>query len=144
MELRSADHKSDTLVIEPPRLTQQQLVSNNSFQSAYIKHNSNEITFVSVHDHIIKAMGRQHVTCLTLLDLSAAFDTIDHSILFERLTSWFCITYQLLSLGFNLTSSIVLSMLTLNTLNNLFFSFSVVFLKDQSLALYSSFYTPLL
>ena len=40
----------------------------NSFQSAYIKHHSTETTLLSVHDHIIKAMGRQQVTCLTLLD----------------------------------------------------------------------------
>ena len=69
----------------------------NSFQSAYIKHHSTETTLLSVHDHIIKAMGRQQVTCLTLLDLSAAFDTIDHSILLERLSSWFGITSTALS-----------------------------------------------
>ena len=64
----------------------------NSFQSAYIKHHSTETTLLSVHDHIIQAMGRQQVTCLTLLDLSAAFDTIDHLILLECLSSWFGIT----------------------------------------------------
>jgi len=57
----------------------------NYFQSAYIKHHSTETTLLSVHDHIIKAMSHQQVTCLTLLDISAAFDTIDHSILRERL-----------------------------------------------------------
>jgi HEPN domain-containing protein len=69
----------------------------NSFQSAYIKHHSTETTILSVHDHIIKAMAHQQVTCLTLLDLSAAFDTIDHSILLERLSSWFGISSIALS-----------------------------------------------
>ena len=69
----------------------------NSFQSAYIKHHSTETTLLSVHDHIINAMSHQQVTCLTLLDLSAAFDTIDHSILLERLSSWFGITSTALS-----------------------------------------------
>ena len=83
----------------------------NSFQSAYIKHHSTETTILSVHDHIIKAMAHQQVTCLTLLDLSAAFDTIDHSILLERLSSWFGISSIALSL-LNLTFLFVLSMST--------------------------------
>ena len=61
----------------------------NSFQSAYIKHHSSETSFLSVHVHIIKAMRHQQVTCLTLLDLAAAFDTIDHTVLLERLSFWF-------------------------------------------------------
>jgi len=69
----------------------------NSFQSACIKHHSTETTLLSVHGHIIKAMSHQQVTSLTLLDLSAAFDTIDHSILLERLSSWFGISHTALS-----------------------------------------------
>jgi len=37
---------------------------------------STETTLLSVHDHIIKAMSHQKVTCLTLLDLAAAFENI--------------------------------------------------------------------
>jgi len=44
------------------------LAGDNSFQSAYIKHHSTETTLLSVHDHIIKAMNHQQVTCFTLLD----------------------------------------------------------------------------
>ena len=40
-------------------------------------------------DHVINAIGSQMLSCLCLLDLSAAFDTIDHSILLTRLSSWF-------------------------------------------------------
>jgi hypothetical protein len=69
----------------------------NSFQSAYTKFHSTESTLLAVNDHIINAIGEQKVTALCLLDLSAAFDTIDHSILIERLTSWFGLNGAVLS-----------------------------------------------
>jgi hypothetical protein len=61
----------------------------NSHQSAFIKHHSTETVLLSIHDHLVQAISHQSITGLCLLDLSAAFDTIDHSILLERLSHWF-------------------------------------------------------
>jgi len=62
------------------------------FQSAYTRYHSTETALLAVHDSLIQAISQQKVTCLCLLDLSAAFDTIDHDILIQRLSSWFGIT----------------------------------------------------
>ena len=62
--------------------------SNNlhePLQSAYKAGHSTETTLLKVHNDILTNMDNQSGTVLVLLDLSAAFDTIDHSVLFERL-----------------------------------------------------------
>jgi len=68
-------------------LTSNNLV--NPHQSAYCKHHSTETALRYIHDHLINAIGSRKISCLCLLDLSAAFDTIDHNILLTHLSSWF-------------------------------------------------------
>ena len=49
-------------------------------QSAYRKRYSTETALLKIYNDILLSMNQQHVTLLVLLDLSAAFDTVDHSI----------------------------------------------------------------
>ena len=70
----------------------------NPHQSAYCKHHFTETALLYIHDHLINAIGSQQLSCLCLLDLSAAFDTIDHSILLTRLSSWFSLHGSVLNL----------------------------------------------
>ena len=57
--------------------------------SAYCKHHSTKTALLYIHDHLINAIGSRKISCLCLLDLSAAFDTTDLNILLTRLSSWF-------------------------------------------------------
>lgn len=66
--------------------------TNNPLQSAYKKHHSTETALLRIHNDVLLAMDKGRVTALTLLDLSAAFDTIDHHILVNRLERQFSIT----------------------------------------------------
>ena len=73
------------------------LLSN--FQSAYHPHHSTETALLKVTNDLVSAMYDDKISVLVLLDLSAAFDPIDHGILrchphnrfgFEdTLLSWF-------------------------------------------------------
>ena len=56
-----------------------------SAQSSYRKCYSTETALLRVKNDILLNMNKQHVTLLVLLDLSAAFDTVDHSIMLHRL-----------------------------------------------------------
>ena len=66
----------------------------NPLQSAYRKHHSTESALLKVHNNIIISMDKGEVTALALLDLSAAFDTIDHATLTDRLSDWYGISGQ--------------------------------------------------
>ena len=61
---------------------------DNPFQSAYKAFHSTETAILSVTNDILNSMVRGNVTALTLLDLSAAFDTIDHKLLQDWLEEW--------------------------------------------------------
>ena len=67
---------------------------SNPLQSAYRKHHSTESALLKVYNDIIISMDKGEVTALTLLDLSAAFDTIDHATLTDRLSDWYGISGQ--------------------------------------------------
>ena len=56
-----------------------------AFQSAYRKHHSTESALLNIHNGILLNMAKGSVTALTLLDLSAAFHTIDYTIILDRL-----------------------------------------------------------
>ena len=60
-----------------------------SKQSAYRKGHSTETALMSLTSDILTAMDQGKVTLLCLLDLSAAFDTVDHDLLFNRLQETF-------------------------------------------------------
>ena len=54
-------------------------------QSAYRVGHSTESALLKVKSDLLHAMDNQEVTCLVLLDLSVAFDTVDHDLLLNRL-----------------------------------------------------------
>ena len=67
------------------------------FQSAYKAAHSTETALLKVVNDLLCGIDNGNISLLTMLDLSAAFDTIDHPILFERLSSAFGIKNTALS-----------------------------------------------
>ena len=71
--------------------------SLSCFQSAYRKFHSTETALLRIHNDLNLAMEHSQVSARILLDLSAAFDTVDHDILLSRLSFSFGITNSALS-----------------------------------------------
>ena len=55
------------------------------FQSAYHEHYSTETSLIRLSNDILWSMERHQLTAIAILDLSAAFDTVDHEILLQIL-----------------------------------------------------------
>ena len=71
------------------------LINNNLFdplQSAYRDKHSTETALIKVQNDILSALDAGSSAILLMLDLSAAFDTIDHDILLSRLCNVYGIT----------------------------------------------------
>ena len=65
---------------------------HGEFQSAYRAQHSTETALLRVKTDIMTEMDNGKAVLVVLLDLSAAFDTVDHQILLDRLSSTFNIT----------------------------------------------------
>ena len=59
------------------------------FQSAYRKCHSTETALLKLQKDILINLDSQRFTLLVLLDLSAAFETVDHGVLLNRLSTSF-------------------------------------------------------
>ena len=71
------------------------LINNSLFdplQSAYRDKHSTETALIKVQNDILSALDAGSSVILLMLDLSAAFDTIDHDILLSRLCNVYGIT----------------------------------------------------
>ena len=58
-------------------------------QSAYRKHHNTETALLKIQNDLLVSADNKNISIIALLDLSAAFDTIDHSILISRLKDTF-------------------------------------------------------
>ena len=66
-------------------------------QSAYRSNHSTETALLRVHNDLLRALDERREIVIVLLHLSAAFDTIDHTIFINRLESYYGLSKSALS-----------------------------------------------
>ena len=59
------------------------------FQSSYKKHHSTETALLKVKSDILQSIDNNKAVLMVLLDMSAAFDTVDHALFLQRLDKRF-------------------------------------------------------
>ncbi len=79
VSLQISDHLSSNNLYEP-------------YQSAYRRFHGTETALLHVQNDILRSVDNKMCVFLVLLDLSAAFDTVDHNIILTRLSETFGIT----------------------------------------------------
>ena len=62
---------------------------NEKMKSVYCRGHSTETTLLKVCDDILHGFENRQIISLAMLDLSAAFDTVDNSIFLKRLSANF-------------------------------------------------------
>ena len=62
------------------------------YQSAYREHFSTETALLRVKSDILEAINKKEIMCLVMLDLSTAFDSLEHSLILTHLKYRFGIT----------------------------------------------------
>ena len=80
------------VVAHRPNNHMQEYGLHEPLQSVYKPGHSTEIALLRVHYDILTNMDGQSVTMLIMLDLSAAFDTIDHRVLLDHMESTIGVT----------------------------------------------------
>jgi hypothetical protein len=65
---------------------------HDNLQSAYRARHFTETALLRVHHDIVSTLDKNCCVVLLMIDLSAAFDVIDHTILLERLNYSFSIS----------------------------------------------------
>ena len=71
-------------------------ILNESLQSAYTSGHSTETALVRVKNDIMMSIDQGKPVIVVLLDLSAAFDTVEHNVPFSRLKEMFGLSGRVL------------------------------------------------